>query len=153
MLSELKCWAAYSEGCVLAQAHLEVSAVFVLSMYFGNAVISCFLYDYCAPVSQVHYVGLALSLAYCCVGDGASPVLCVSQIFMCIKSTCSICKSQFLFPYTGPCSPSKQLGELLHGDPDGNRSPGLHHELHHWEEQKQPPGSCLVQHSQGAARK
>lgn len=153
MLSELKCWAAYSEGCVLAQAHLEVSAVFVLSTYFGNAVISCFLYDYCAPVSQVHYVGLALLLAYCCVGDGASPVLCVSQIFMCIKSTRSICKSQFLFPYTGPCSPSKQLGELLHGDPDGNRSPGLHHELHHWEEQKQPPGSCLVQHSQGAARK
>lgn len=53
----------------------------------------------------------------------------------------------------GPCSPSKQLGELLHGDPDGNRSSCLHHELYHWEEQKQPSGSCVVQYPQGAARK
>lgn len=89
MLSELKCWAVYSEGCVLAQAHLEVSTLFVLSRYFRNVVISCFLYDYCGPVSQVHYVGLALSYclcgAYCCVGDGTSPLFCVSQIFVYIK--------------------------------------------------------------------
>lgn len=61
------------------------------------------------------------------------------------------CESYLLS--VGPCSPSEQLGELLHGDPDGNRSSCLYHELHHWEEQKQPFGSCVVQYSQGAARK
>lgn len=85
MLRELKCWAGSAEGCVLAQAHLEVSPFFVLSRYFGKVVISCFLYDSCAPVSQVHYVGLALSCclcgAYCCVGDGTSPPnFCVDKI-------------------------------------------------------------------------
>lgn len=37
----------------------------------------------------------------------------------------------------GPRPSAKQLGELLHGDPDGDRPLGLHHELHHWQEQEQ----------------
>lgn len=69
------------------------------------------------------------------------------------ESAYSLFKSDLHSCTIGSCSPSEQLGELLHGDPDGNRSSGLHHELHHWEEQKQPSGSCMVQYSQGAARK
>lgn len=52
----------------------------------------------------------------------------------------------------GSCTSAEQLGELLHGDPDGHRPVGLHHELHHWQEQEQSPRSGLVQLTQGASR-
>lgn len=53
---------------------------------------------------------------------------------------------------SGSSPSSEQLGELLHGDPDGHGPAGLHHELHHRQEQEQPPGSVLVQLSQRVAR-
>lgn len=46
---------------------------------------------------------------------------------------------KFLYKYTisaGSCTFAEQLGELLHGDPDGDWFIGLYHELHHWQEQK-----------------
>ena len=46
---------------------------------------------------------------------------------------------------------AEQLGELLHGDPHGDRATGLHHELHHRQEQEQPAGPDLVQLSPGAS--
>ena len=52
----------------------------------------------------------------------------------------------------GSCTSAEQLGELLHGDPDGDRSLGLHHELHHRQEQEQPPRSGLVQLAQRTVR-
>lgn len=45
----------------------------------------------------------------------------------------------------GSSTSAEQLGELLHGDPDGDRPVGLHHELHHRQEQEQSAGSVLVQ--------
>lgn len=149
----------YSEGCMLAQVHLEErSVLFVLARYFENAIISSFLYDYCVPVEPN---------VLCRFSSVSSPLwsllLCLRWIFsstLCFPNC--LCTWNPLIRYVkyslhsltiGPCSPSKQLGELLHGDPDGHRSPCLHHELHHWEEQKQPLGSRVVQYSQGAARK
>lgn len=52
----------------------------------------------------------------------------------------------------GACPSAEQLGELLHGDPDGDWPVGLHHELHHWQEQEQPPRSGLVQLTQRTSR-
>lgn len=54
--------------------------------------------------------------------------------------------------YAGSCTSAEQLGELLHGDLDGDRPVGLHHELHHWQEQEQSPRSGLVQLAQRTSR-
>lgn len=160
IISGLKCWAVdCSEGYMLAQAHLEErSILFVLGRYFGNAVINCFLCDYSLPVEPNALCGFSSVLSplwssLLCLGWSFSSSLC-SPNCLCIWNLLIQYVKHHLHSLTiGSCSPSKQLGELLHGDPDGNRSSCLHHELHHWEEQKQPSGSCVVQYSQGAARK
>lgn len=54
-------------------------------------------------------------------------------------------------PYLGALPSAEQLGELLHGDPDGYRPVGLHNELHNWQEQEQPAGAGLVQLAPGTA--
>lgn len=139
------------EGYMLAQAHLEErSILFVLATYFGNAIISCFLHDYRVLVEPK--ASCRLSFVLSPLWSFSSTLcfpncLCVWNVFI------QYVKDSLHSLTIGPCSPSKQLGELLHGDPDGNGSSCLHYELHHWEEQKQPSGSCMVQYSQGAARK
>lgn len=152
----LGCWLLW--GIHASTSVLGREEYFVLARYFGNAIISCFLYDYCFPVEPNALCRLSSVLSplwslLLCLRWSFSSTLRFPNCLCMWNPPIQYVKTSLHSLTVGPCSPAEQLGELLHGDPDGNRSSCLHHELHHWEEQKQPSGSCMVQYSQGAARK